>query len=305
MLPARREENAMPRGLRLIGLLLLLLLAGRGNAADEAYAAGIHEWQHEHETDVRTGGWLLLVGRYELAPGASSLGSDPGSTMALPEGAPPRLGVLTRAASVFRFEPAPGVAVTIDGAAVSGITELSTAHGKGRVAAASFSFAVRKIGDDYYVLAQDKENPAARKFKGTEWFPVDAAYSVRAQFVAYAQPQSVPVPMTHIESKVVMSSTGDVIFHLHGSQLRLKTFVDEDQLFVMFRDRTNGRETYGGGRFLYAPLPQAGATTLDFNKSFNPFCTVNDYVVCAVVPAENRLGVSVAAGQKYRGGESH
>jgi uncharacterized protein (DUF1684 family) len=301
MLPARREENAMPRGLRLIGLLPLMLLAGRGNAADEAYAAGIHEWQHEHETDVRTGGWLLLVGRYEVAPGASSLGSDPSSTMVLPEGAPPRLGVLTRAASVFRFEPAPGVAVTIDGAPAAGVAELSTAQGKGRVAAGTFSFAVRPIGDDYYVMALNSENPAARNFKGTEWFPVDPRYRVRATFAPYSQPQSVPVPMTHIESKTTMSSTGDVVFRLNGTQLRLKSFVDEGQLFIMFRDRSNGRETYGGGRFLYAPLPQDGATTLDFNKAFNPFCTVNDLVVCAVVPAENRLGVSVAAGQKYRG----
>jgi uncharacterized protein (DUF1684 family) len=81
--------------------------------------------------------------------------------------------------------------------------------------------------------------------------------------------------------------------------------VDDDQLFIMFRDRTNGRETYGGGRFLHAPLPQDGVTTLDFNKAFNPFCSVNDFVVCPVVPAENRLTVSVTAGQKYQGGESH
>jgi uncharacterized protein (DUF1684 family) len=71
------------------------------------------------------------------------------------------------------------------------------------------------------------------------------------------------------------------------------------------RDRTNGRETYHGGRFLHAPLPQNGVTTLDFNEAFNPFCSVTDYVVCPVAPAENRLGLSVAAGQKYPGGESH
>ena len=297
-------EKAVPRALKLIGLLPLLLLAGQSNAADDGYVTEIHEWQHQHETDVRTGGWLLLVGRYEVTPGASSIGSEPSSTIVLPDGAPPRLGVLTRTADEFRFEPAPGAAVTIDGAPATGIAELSTTHGKGRVAAASFSFAVRKIGDDYYVLAQDTENPAARNFKGTEWFPVDPAFRVRAQFVAYKQPQEVPVPMTHIESRTVMSSTGDVLFRLHGIQLRLKTFVESDKLFIMFRDRTNGRETYGGGRFLYVPLPQEGGTTLDFNKAFNPFCTVNDYVVCPVVPPENHLEVSVAAGQKYRGGES-
>ena len=163
----------MLRMLGSIGLLPLLLLAGQSDAAADAYAIEVHEWQHQHETDVRTGGWLLLVGRYEVVPGASSIGSDPRSAMVLPEGAPPRLGVLTHTAGEFRFEPAPGVAVTIDGAPVTGIAELSTTRGKGRVAAESFSFAVRKIGDDFYVLAQDTENPAARNFKGTEWFPVD------------------------------------------------------------------------------------------------------------------------------------
>jgi hypothetical protein len=194
--------------------------------------------------------------------------------------------------------------VTIDGAPAAGVAELTTAHGKGRVAAGSFSFVVRTIGADYYLLAQDVDNPAARNFTGTEWFPVDHAYRVRAEFVAYAQPQSMTVPMTHVESRTVMSSTGDVIFRLKGARLRLKSFVDDDQLFIMFRDRTNGHETYGGGRFLHAPLPQEGVTTLDFNEAFNPFCSVNDYVVCPVVPAENRLGVSVEAGQKHHG-ESH
>jgi uncharacterized protein len=295
----------MSRMLSLIALLPPLLLMGQSNAADEAYVGRIHEWQREHDTDVRTGGWLLLVGRYEVAPGASSIGSDPGSVIVLPESAPPRLGVLTRTANVFQFEPAPGVAVTIDGAPAAGVAELTTSHGKGRVAAGSFSFVVRTVGDDPYLLAQDTDNPAARKFKGTEWFPVDSSYRVPATFAAYAQPQSVPVPMTHIESKTVMSSTGYVIFRLHGARLRLRSFVDGDELFIMFRDRTNGRDSYGGGRFLQAPLPQDGVTTLDFNKAFNPFCAVNDYVVCPVVPAENRLGVSVAAGQKYHDGESH
>jgi uncharacterized protein (DUF1684 family) len=169
----------------------------------------------------------------------------------------------------------------------------------------SFSFVIRQIGDEFYALVQDAENPAARKFRGTQWFPIDPAYRVRAEFVPYAQPQSVPVPMTHIESRTVLSSTGDVVFRLHGAQLRLRSFVEGDQLFIMFRDGTNGRETYGGGRFLQAPLPQGGATTLDFNQAFNPFCAVNDYVLCPVVPVENRLSVRVAAGEKYTRSESH
>jgi uncharacterized protein (DUF1684 family) len=302
MLPVPCPEKAMPRIVRLIGLLSLLLpLPGR--AADDGYSAGIHQWQRQHDQEVRTGGWLLLVGRYLVPPGASPVGSDPAAAILLPESAPQRLGVITRTGSVFHFEPAPGTGVTIDGTPASGISELTTASGKGRVGAGTVSFAIRKIGEDFYALVQDYGNPAVRNFKGTEWFPVHPGYRVSARFVAFAQPQSVPVPMTHIESRTVMDSTGEVVFRLNGAQMRLKSFVDGDQLFIMFRDRTNGHDTYGGGRFMYAPLPKDGATTLDFNEAFNPFCSVNDYVVCPVVPAENRLGVSIAAGQMYHGGK--
>ena len=67
----------------------------------------------------------------------------------------------------------------------------------------------------------------------------------------------------------------------------------------MFQDRTSGRECYGGGRFLNAPVPKDGATVLDFNKAFNPYCSVNEFVVCPVPPPENRLAVRVTAGGKY------
>ena len=67
----------------------------------------------------------------------------------------------------------------------------------------------------------------------------------------------------------------------------------------MFQDRTNGRESYGGGRFLNAPPPKDGTTVLDFNKAFNPYCSVNEFVVCTVPPPENRLTVRVAAGEQY------
>ena len=61
-----------------------------------------------------------------------------------------------------------------------------------------------------------------------------------------------------------------------------------------------GSVTLGSGRFLHAPLPQGGATELDFNKAFNPYCAVNMYVACAVPPPQNRLAVAVEAGEKYR-----
>lgn len=81
--------------------------------------------------------------------------------------------------------------------------------------------------------------------------------------------------------------------------MKLKTFIDGDELFLIFKDATNGVETYGGGRFLSAPLPENGLTTLDFNKAFNPYCAFNSYVLCPITPAVNRLPARIAAGAQF------
>jgi uncharacterized protein (DUF1684 family) len=109
--------------------------------------------------------------------------------------------------------------------------------------------------------------------------------------------------MTHLEWKKPMTSTGDVVFSYGGQTFRLKSFIDGDDLLIMFSDLTNGLETYGGGRFIEAPLPKDSATIVDFNKAFNPYCTLNQFVYCPIPPPENRLSIRVAAGEQFQGHE--
>jgi hypothetical protein len=201
--------------------------------------------------------------------------------------------------ATFHFQPAPGVVCILDGKPVAARAELSTKSGTGHLQVGAIRVNVRAVGDDFYAMVSDDENPAIASFQGISWFPIDPSWRISAQFVPYPQSESVGVPMTHVSSKTTMTSTGDVTFELEGHSVRLKTFLDEDHLFVMFADSTNGRETYGGGRFLDAPLPKDGITTLDFNKAYNPYCSVNDNVMCPVVPAASRLGMRVVAGEKY------
>lgn len=265
------------------------------------YAAGIAQWREQFDQDLRSQGWLALVGRYLLAEGESSIGSDASSTIVLPGGAPARLGTLRRHGRWIGFEPAPGTSATLDDAPFTGLAELTTRKGAGRVRSGALSFVVRQVGDDDYVLVQNQDNPAIEAFNGTTWFAVDPSWKVTARFVAYARPERRAVPMMRVDSKEIMSSLGAVTFRLDGRLQRLRTFTTGDSLFVMFRDRTNGRGTYGGGRFLEASLPENGSVVLDFNKAFNPYCSVNSYVICPVVPPENRLRAAVTAGEQYAG----
>jgi uncharacterized protein (DUF1684 family) len=282
-----------------IAACLLLSLAAATLAADATYREEIAKWRQDFDTDVRKGGWLTLVNRVQLTEGPATVGSDSGSTVLLPARAPEHLGTISRTQATFQFEPARGVRYVLDGKSVAGRAELSTKSGTGRVQVGAIRLSVRGVGNDFYAMVTDDENPAIAKFQGISWFPIDPSWRIPARFVPYRQSESVGVPMTHVSSKTTMTSTGDVAFELEGHSVRLKTFLDENHLFVMFLDATNGRESYGGGRFLDAPLPKDGVTTLDFNKAYNPYCSVNDNVMCPVIPATSRLEVRVVAGEKY------
>jgi uncharacterized protein len=302
--PACKGETYMRHPARLAALWLAGLGALHSSVARTevgGYVAEIEKWRQDFDADVRTGGWLTLVGRTKLDEGTWTLGSEPKSALVLPAKAPGELGVLSRRGSAFRFEPAAGVAVTLGGKPVSGAVELPTKSGSARLASGDLTVAVRQAGDDFYLLVADTHNPAIQAFKGTVWYPISPRYRVPAKFVPYARPETAHVPLTHVTSKQTMQSEGDLVFELAGKSFRLKTFTDEDGLFVMFEDKTNGRGTYGGGRFVHAPKPTDGVTALDFNKAFNPYCSLNPYIMCPIPPPQNRLPVKIVAGELYYG----
>jgi len=75
-------------------------------------------------------------------------------------------------------------------------------------------------------------------------------------------------------------------------------------LFLPFRDATNGRATYGGGRYLYDTIKgadlgaAAGEIVLDFNFAYNPSCAYSPRWVCPLPPAQNSLPFPVEAGER-------
>jgi uncharacterized protein (DUF1684 family) len=77
-------------------------------------------------------------------------------------------------------------------------------------------------------------------------------------------------------------------------------------LFLPFRDATNGRETYGAGRYLLdaaksadlGPGAAAGSQVLDFNFAFQPSCAWDPRWSCPLAPPENRLDIRIEAGER-------
>jgi len=96
---------------------------------------------------------------------------------------------------------------------------------------------------------------------------------------------------------------GALEFARDGRTFRIEALDEgEDTLFLVFADRTNGHGSYGAGRFIDAPKPDAqGRVAIDFNQAYNPPCAFTAFATCPLPPPENRLDLAVTAGEKaYR-----
>jgi uncharacterized protein (DUF1684 family) len=160
------------------------------------------------------------------------------------------------------------------------------------------SLRVIKRGERYGIRLWDKNSPRRRAFAGLRWFPVRESYRVTARLVPHQGPKEIPI-VNILGDVVKMTSPGILLFELGGRAHSLEPVVAEGgKLFIMFRDLTSGRSTYGAGRFLYADAPVNGQVTLDFNQAINPPCAFTPYATCPLPPRQNHLTVAIEAGER-------
>lgn len=83
--------------------------------------------------------------------------------------------------------------------------------------------------------------------------------------------------------------------------LRLKEMEEyKDYLFIPFKDLTNTKTTYGGGRYIDLQISaiKEGQVVLDFNQCYNPYCAFKGGYSCPIPPVANHLDWAVKAGEK-------
>lgn len=148
-----------------------------------------------------------------------------------------------------------------------------------------------------------------RTFKNLVYYEPDPEYRIKAEVEQLPQQDTLLIPMTD-GSEEAYIRYAIASFQLEGQPQRLTLFKkakraadEEEQLFVPFTDRTNGYDTYGGGRYLDIPFEEEAKTVvLDFNRAYSPFCAYNPDYVCPVPPKDNRLDIPIPAGEKtYEG----
>lgn len=279
-------------------------------AVDSAYLQEMEAWRKDRNEELKQeDSWFTLVGLFWLEPGENRFGSGPDNRVILPEGkAPAVAGTLIREGDAVKVRVAPGAAVTSNGQPVTEAALTADAQGKPTVLElGSLSFFVIQRGDKVGVRVKDSRSPALTAFRGLDFYPVQPGWKVDARFEPYNPPKPVPVP--NILGQVSnIPSPGAVVFDWQGQTYRLDALQGSPDggLSLIFADTTNGKETYGAGRFLDTTPPKDGRVVVDFNTAYNPPCAYTSFATCPLPPVQNRLTVAVAAGEKkYEGGPEH
>ena len=145
-----------------------------------------------------------------------------------------------------------------------------------------------------------------KKFSSLDFFPIDSNYHIEAKFELNKNPKLFEMPTT-TDRLPIYKTYGVATFNYNGEKYQLQVYQNQelilkpgykDHLFIPFMDKTNGNESYGGGRYLDLENPKDDTIILDFNKAYNPYCAYNYKYSCPIPPLENHLDISIKAGVK-------
>lgn len=272
-----------------------------------SYEDSIRAWRAARvEELVSDTGWLTVAGLFWLHPGENRFGTARSNDIVLPAGtAPPRAGMFVHDGNRTTVRALPGAALRCRGRTIDTLRLRSDAEDSTDVVELGprLRFLVIRRGGRYAVRMRDLQSPMRQDFHGIDTYPTGAPWRVEARLAPYVPAKKLPIP-TVLGTVDSLVSPGALLFRLAGQDLRLDAILEKPgarELFVIFSDATSGEETYPGGRFLYAPLPQDGRTVLDFNKAYNPPCAFTPYATCPLPPRQNELPVAVRAGERTYG----
>lgn len=287
----------------LSAILLATIGAATASVDSAAYRKEIETWRNARLERLKSPyGWPSLVGLEWLKEGANTVGSAKDNTIVIAK-APAHLGTITLHAGKASIVLDPNANATIDDAKKASADLADDGQAKPTMVAfdtVKFYFVIR--GDKYGLRIKDSEAATRKQIiaSGIENFDIDPGWRVEAKWEAYT-------PAHEVEGVNIIGQTekyvipGAATFTHDGKTFKVEPMLEnpgDKELFLVFADRTSGKETYGAARFLYADMPKDGKVVLDFNKAYNPPCAFTPYATCPLPTPQNRLDVRVTAGEK-------
>lgn len=145
-------------------------------------------------------------------------------------------------------------------------------------------------------------------FQGIQFYPYSEEYIVTAQVeYLYDQPTFLMASSGKIQQEYKRFAI--LHFYLKGKKYQLEAYQrvrqpnhseDEISVFLPFLDETNGKTTAEIGRYIDVTITQgAQEITLNFNKSYHPYCAYTHGYSCPITPFVNSIDIQVKAGVKY------
>ncbi len=268
------------------------------------YIKEINNWHKRRiENLKKENGWLNLVGLFFLKEGESTFGSSKENDFVIDDQSlVSKICTFVLKDSLVKMIVSDNVVVTVKD---SPVTEIYLKHDlTGDPTIVSFKnyrWFIIKRGNKYALRVRNLDAPLVKSFEGIVRFPVNESWRIKAEFIPYNQVREIEIPsIIGIPEKEI--SPGKVRFKIKDQTYELEAIDSGDKLFFVFADETNGEETYGAGRFLYADKPDSNnVVILDFNKAYNPPCAFTKYATCPLPPPQNFLKIEITAGEKKFG----
>ena len=143
-----------------------------------------------------------------------------------------------------------------------------------------------------------------KKFKHLYYYPFNPKYLFRGEIKRYSfninNPKYYATFLTNKGTNKRYIRYGRFLFNLDGKGRTIEVYksILSDSLFIPFKDQTNGKETYEGGRYLETEIEASYQMILDFNMAYYPACAYNEKFICALPPKENMFDFLIPAGER-------
>ena len=267
------------------------------------------EWREERDNSMRSQtSWLTIAGLYWLDGGENTFGTDETNKVVLPSGSASSFcGRFMLEEGGVRVVAAEGVDLKIGDEKITEKVLIGGNEGTPDILELNdLRMWIIKRGERYAIRMRDFNAPSFKQYKGLDFFPPNEKFRIEGHFFPYDKDKIIEVT-TVAGTKAELASPGYITFVMSGEECRLEAFKGNEKntmLFIVFKDLTNGEETYAKGRFMDADVLDDGKVDLNFNRAYNPPCSYTPYATCPVPPPEaNWLKARIEAGEKaYPGG---
>lgn len=152
-----------------------------------------------------------------------------------------------------------------------------------------------------YVRPRDPDNPRRLTYPGTPTYELDTAWRLQGRWTPPARAGIVALPSSLAGVTNHYGDAGTLELEIAG-HTRTLALISTARVAarLIFRDTTNGFETYPRGRHVDLEVPEdSDLMTVDFNRARNFWCAYSPQPTCPAAPPQNVFDVAIPAGARY------